>query len=52
MELVRKEGFGDRIYINKVETEEDMDKAVNMAKETKLLMIAGSLWKKEYTYLE
>ena len=51
MELVDKEGFGDRIYINKVETEEDMDKAVNMAKETKRLVIAGSLWKKEYTYL-
>ena len=49
--VVNAEGWGDRVYINKVESAEDYDATLALAKEFSCLVISGSLHKGVYTCL-
>ena len=49
--VVNAEGWGDRVYINKVESAEAYDAALALAKEFTCPVISGSLHKEVYTCL-
>ena len=49
--VINAEGFGDRIFINKVESAEAYDAAIALAKEFTCPVISGSLHKGVYTCL-
>lgn len=51
MKVIKAENFGTRIYINKVEHENEWKVVAEMAAETELPVVAGSLWKGEYRCL-
>lgn len=50
-ELIRAEGFGDLIYLNKVETEEDWTRADRFRRALGRPILAGSLHKEDYRCL-
>ena len=49
--MLRAEGFGDRVYINKVESPADAEHAAALAKLLPCPVAAGSLWRGEYACL-
>lgn len=50
--VIIKEGFGDVVYINKVETEADWHRAKALAPLLPCPVVAGSLYRKEYLCLQ
>ena len=49
--VIRAEGYGNSIYVNKVETEAALDQARRLAALVPVPVIAGSLWKGEWECL-
>ena len=49
--VIRAEGYGNSIYVNKVETEAALDQARQLATLVPIPVIAGSLWKGEWECL-
>lgn len=50
-EVIRSEGYGNRIYVNKTETPEDWAHARSLAALLQLPVTAGSLWRGEWECL-
>lgn len=50
--VIKKEGFGDMVYINKVETEDGWKEATALSSLLSCPVVAGSLHRKEYRCLQ